>query len=702
MPNFEGEPISHYLSLTCSTFTTMAKTIYALLVGINRYQSLSSLYACVNDATNMKNWLEAAAARAGAKLSLLMLTDEQATRSAVTRSFANQLGLAGEGDVALFYFSGHGALEGAHAAFKQTETDNTIETLLCHDFYYVNGFADKELRYLIHKISGKKPHVIIITDTCHSGDSTRHDSQVRVKQVFPASLGLKDGPAFAQRKWNEFLFANEITEAHALAAAGNLDAVLPQGNHIHIAACKANELAVEAGDSGLFTEALLQVLSQTAGNITYQNLFTRTDQLLENNPYTTQTPQIYVVESSTKKPVTEVPAVLYERFLGGLVAGEPVEANITYNAQKGFWQIDKGTLHGLPSIGLDKVTVEVVSDKDKSVFARANLKAVFPDYAQIEFPASVSVYSTDTYGAFVREVFTTPLLFATGGDEQGKQILQQYYTDNSKSLKKANIVPTPRGNALNIYKITAKDNTFELSFNNLPVAKQSDGYTKASANAVFGYLKHIARWQYVKKFKNTVAATQLQSSDVRLKLFYQTPAGTLAETAFNEQFTGKASYAQIPPAGSLTQSPTGSIKIALTNQSATTAYYCALAYLGQLYDIVTDTFPGGVVQIAPKTTVYATVAMPNGKRAEDIPLIQDAYIEQYNYPESFFGLLLLCSVQPFSVESFAQEALPAPKTGIRNEETAPPADREPPQTPQKWQAVYYEVKIPNPYFTTQL
>jgi len=650
----------------------------------------------------MKTWLEAAAARAGAKLSLLMLTNEQATRSAVTRSFANQLGLAGEGDVALFYFSGHGALEGAHSAFKQTETDNTIETLLCHDFYFVNGFADKELRYLIHKISGKKPHVVIITDTCHSGDSTRHSNnfQVRVKQAFPPPE-LRQGATYAQRKWNEFLFASEITEAQALAAAGNLNAVLPQGSHIHLAACKADELAVEAGESGLFTEALLQVLAQTAGNITYQNLFTRMNQLLENNPYTTQTPQIYVVESNTKTPVTAVPAVLYERFLGGLVAGEPVEANVTYNAQKGFWQIDKGTLHGLPSIGLDKVAVEVVNDKDKSVFARASLKAVFPDYAQIEFPASASVYSTDTYGAFVREVFTTPLLFATGGDEQGKQILQQYYANNTKSLKKANIAPTPRGNALNVYKITAKNNTFQLTYNNLPVAKEAEGYTTASANAIFGYLKHIARWQYVKNFKNTVAATQLQGSDVRLRLFYQTPAGAQAETEFNEQFTGKAAYAQIPPAGSLTQSPSGSIKISLTNLSATVSYYCALAYLGQLYDIVTDTFTGGVVQIAPKTTVYATVTMPNGKRAEDIPLVQDAYIEQYNYPESHFGLLLLCSLQPFSVDSFAQDALPAPKTGIRNEESAPPTDREPPQTPQKWQAVYYEVKIPNPYFTLQ-
>lgn len=686
----------------------MANTIYALLVGINQYQVAKSLNACVNDANNMKTYLETAAAQSGAKLSLVMLTNEQATREKVLRTFEKQLGQAGKDDVALFYFSGHGGRESAHPAFRHTEKDNTLETLICHDSAYVRGIADKELRYLIHKISTKNPHVVIITDSCHSGDVTRHnDPDYRVKQFFPPAED-KLGSVFAQRSWKEFIFSNELSEAKANASAANLDTVLPQGKHIHIAACKANEQAFEVADTGVLTQALLHVLTKSAGNITYQNLYNRLLALADeklvgyNDAAIRQTPQIYAFDKNHKSSLSEVPDMLYERFLGGLVKGEPIHANVTYNAVGNYWQIDMGAIHGLPSIGIETIKIDVVNDQTKNTIAKATVKKVFANHAEITINTNSYISTSDTFGAFVSDVLATPLLFTTAGNTAGIALLNSFYSDNRRRLQRSNIFAAQRGNMLNAYRITAQNNRYELTYGNskLPLARAIEGYTRSAANAMFTYLKHIARWQYVKNFRNNNAASAINPQDITLKVFYQMPDGTLKEVNFNDQNAGAAGYAQIPPQNSTTKQPEGLVKIAITNHAATTPYYCALAYMGQLFDIVTDTFANGSVLILPKTTVYAGIALPNGKRTDTIPLVQENFIKYYNFPESFFGLLLLASTQPLSITGFEQEALPSPKTDTRGEtEPITVVERDPPATAQKWTAQYFEVKLPNPYFT---
>ncbi|HRK26313.1 MAG TPA: caspase family protein [Chitinophagales bacterium] len=484
----------------------MANTIYALLVGINKYQASDKpLNACINDANNMKTYLETAAAQSGAKLSLVMLTDEQATREKVLRTFEKQLGQADKDDVALFYFSGHGGRESAHPAFRHTEKDNTLETLICHDSAYVRGIADKELRYLIHKISTKNPHVVIITDSCHSGDVTRHnDPDYRVKQIFPPAKE-KLGSVFAQRSWKEFIFSNELTETKANASAANLDAVLPQGKHVHIAACKSEEEAIEVGDNGVFTYALLQVLTKSAGNITYQNLHNRLLALADENLAVynrKQTPQIYVFDKNHKSALSAAPDVLYERFLGGLVKGEPIHANVTYNAIGNYWQIDMGAIHGLPTIGLETIKVDVVNDQTKSTIAKATVKKVFANHAEITINTNNYISTSDTFGAFVSDVLATPLLFTTAGNTAGIALLNSFYSDNRRRLQRSNIFAAQRGNMLNAYRITAQNNRYELTYGNskLPLARAIEGYTRSAANAMFTYLTHIARWQYVKKF----------------------------------------------------------------------------------------------------------------------------------------------------------------------------------------------------------
>ena len=108
----------------------MANTIYALLVGINEYEEnvllnngtvrFPRLTGCVNDAMKIRALLQE---NAGASpLFVRELYNSLATKDNICSGFLNHLGQAGEGDQAVFYYSGHGTQETADACWKE-ETD---------------------------------------------------------------------------------------------------------------------------------------------------------------------------------------------------------------------------------------------------------------------------------------------------------------------------------------------------------------------------------------------------------------------------------------------------------------------------------------------------------------------------------------------------------------------------------------------------
>lgn len=146
--------------------TTTPGKVYALIVGIDKYPSevilqqsvrFPALRGCVHDAKAVTAYLETSPP---AEVDTLLLTDEKATKTAIVEAFRSHLGQAKAGDVALFYFSGHGTQEWADKTVWTGETDGRLECLAC---YYTaqtaDSFllADKELRYLIGQLAANKP-----------------------------------------------------------------------------------------------------------------------------------------------------------------------------------------------------------------------------------------------------------------------------------------------------------------------------------------------------------------------------------------------------------------------------------------------------------------------------------------------------------------------------------------------------------------
>ena len=142
----------------------MTRNIYALLVGIDKYQDpVPSLQGCVNDITAIAQYLEERVTQDQDQLHLHILQDREATRQAIIDGFRQHLCNAQSNDVVLFYYSGHGSQEQAPQEFWHLEPDKLNETLVCYDSRQEGGWdlADKELAKLITEVSAKT-HTLLL------------------------------------------------------------------------------------------------------------------------------------------------------------------------------------------------------------------------------------------------------------------------------------------------------------------------------------------------------------------------------------------------------------------------------------------------------------------------------------------------------------------------------------------------------------
>src|SRR5215831_7445314 len=86
----------------------------AVVVGINDYTGIdpsgqSNLRCCVSDASSIATLIQQASGFDSSDVTLI--TDRAATRSAVLSALKGMVDASQPGDVALFYYSGHGSVE---------------------------------------------------------------------------------------------------------------------------------------------------------------------------------------------------------------------------------------------------------------------------------------------------------------------------------------------------------------------------------------------------------------------------------------------------------------------------------------------------------------------------------------------------------------------------------------------------------------
>jgi hypothetical protein len=154
----------------------------ALLVGVDDYTAgfIPDLRGAKNDISLVTRVLET---RMGFdKRNIAVLTDGQATRSAILEAIDDLVDRAGPDDVVYFHFSGHGSQVKDR---NGDEPDQLDETIVAVDSRMpgVPDIIDDEIDRRFARI--KTRNVMLVFDSCHSGTVTRSLSPVRPRSLAP-------------------------------------------------------------------------------------------------------------------------------------------------------------------------------------------------------------------------------------------------------------------------------------------------------------------------------------------------------------------------------------------------------------------------------------------------------------------------------------------------------------------------------------
>ncbi|MCC5946207.1 MAG: caspase family protein [Bernardetiaceae bacterium] len=333
----------------------MAK-IFAFIVGIDNYKSVSPLNGCAADAQAMQALLQKRFS--SEELELQVLINAEATRAAIIAGFRKHLARAKQGDTAFFHFSGHGSRESSPVEFHQFFPEKKNETLVCYDSREPGGMdlADKELAVLIQEVAQNQPHIAVSLDCCHSGSGTRNAKLGKKRQA------EKDGNNRKIEDYADGYYAQQLKNT------GKIE--IPAAPHITLSACSNTQVAWETKENrGLFSTVLLDILENESSNLSYGRLFERIQTRIKQID-NSQTPQVDAYGNES----------VYKTFLRGTANDDRKDEWEVYFSEK-KWQIKAGALHGMPLVDREAndrtVKVDILSGKNK--VAEAQIDETFID-----------------------------------------------------------------------------------------------------------------------------------------------------------------------------------------------------------------------------------------------------------------------------------------------------------------------------------
>ncbi|WP_292959672.1 caspase family protein [Novosphingobium sp. UBA1939] len=196
----------------------------ALIVGIDYYESVSPLYGCVNDSFAVKSMLDRHAdgsvnfgVRHITGSTPANIISRDMLRSAITELFA------GDGEISLLYFAGHGHIEatGGYLCTSDVKTGN-------------DGVPLAEIMTMAN--NSKIANRVIILDSCHSGVAGGSALQQRVAEISDgvSILTASTDEQYASEQNGAGVFTALLVDALGGAAANLVGEVTPGGVYAHV------------------------------------------------------------------------------------------------------------------------------------------------------------------------------------------------------------------------------------------------------------------------------------------------------------------------------------------------------------------------------------------------------------------------------------------------------------------------------------
>ena len=215
-----------------------------LAVGISHYANaeIPDLTVCHDDATKIAAQFRDMAQDNFAELVLL---NNQATKANIYSGVAWLAQNVAAGDLAVFYYSGHGA---SFDDDSGDEADQREEFLCPHDCGVSAGIGtfirDDEIKHWLSVVSAKTERVLCIFDSCHSGSATMAAGTGAIAKEVPSDVVRR-------------IIGDDRPPPTAPASATSVP------NQILLAGCQDYEQSfiLPGQENSLFTTALLQGLA---------------------------------------------------------------------------------------------------------------------------------------------------------------------------------------------------------------------------------------------------------------------------------------------------------------------------------------------------------------------------------------------------------------------------------------------------------
>ncbi len=405
----------------------MGRTLYTALIGINAYEKLNPLRGCMQDILRIDGILEQLCTQAKPSLAYkpaFLLAPHAAEEAVVTAylkarnetyippTFAHitqnafaHLQQAGNDDIVLLYYSGHGCYVPAPASCNTGEGLQQFETLMPVDARTTGRpIVDKELAWLLHKTLAGKPklHAVVIMDCCHSGSNSREPvklSTISYRQADP------DGTTIDISQWlgyDEGFF--QITD-------GRLQ--FPIARYVHLAACASHQKAADHPMGGMFSRALAAWLTAHGNTQSYRRMMQQiaVDIAVNNGQ---QNPVAFAMQDTD----------LDEPFLGGNLLQHLPENSVKWLGETEGWCLMTGSMQGIAASNASRKTlVRITGIKDL-----AEVKAVSLQRSALAGKGLLKLDTEKSYSAQLVQLAGTLTVV-------GLQQLLQQHTVLAKALK---------------------------------------------------------------------------------------------------------------------------------------------------------------------------------------------------------------------------------------------------------------------------
>ncbi|KAJ7207140.1 hypothetical protein GGX14DRAFT_456331 [Mycena pura] len=272
-----------------------APPLWALVIGVDKYQRLNALSGCVADADDFADFL---VSRLGVpKDHIKTLHNEEATRQEITSSIA---ALAKDnriqnGDAIAIFYAGHGAEARPPAGWSAGELGPRarIQMLCAYDFVPATtdaengqGIPDITLSVLLSQLAeAKGNNITVIFDSCFSGSGTRTDQYT--PGLLVRGVKLPDDYKVLETIDQKILRnVPDLDKQRKVIISKDFEKT-GAASHVLLAACSSKEEAKEDSGRGRFTSSFLSLLRSSSVDLTtltYQDAISRMPDLIMQTP----------------------------------------------------------------------------------------------------------------------------------------------------------------------------------------------------------------------------------------------------------------------------------------------------------------------------------------------------------------------------------------------------------------------------------